>query len=97
MPFAVPFELESHLRWQNTLWSPLRSPLTVEWDAPRRVCIDQHFGFWPEKVDHPAFFETLISTYYGLGRTNSIFEYYLGRIVCELGRRIWASRLDIRQ
>jgi len=42
MPFAVPFELnmfipfelESHLRWRNTLWSPLRSPLTVEWNAP---------------------------------------------------------------
>jgi len=42
MPFAVPFELnmfvpfelESHLKWQNTLWSPLRSPLTVEWNAP---------------------------------------------------------------
>jgi len=37
-----------------------------------------------EKVVHPGIFVILISTYYDLGQTNSIFKY-LEQIVCELG------------
>lgn len=43
-----------------------------------RVSTDLHFQFLPEIVDHPSNFEILKTSYYELGHTNSIFEYYLG-------------------
>lgn len=41
--------------------------------------------FLSEIVHHPGIFGILILTYYGLVRTISIFAYYLGLIVCQLG------------
>lgn len=42
-----------------------------------------HFKFLPEIVNHPGTFGILFLKHYGLGHTNSVFEYSLGRIVCE--------------